>query len=239
MPDPLFVHEDSLVSGHVVERPNRFVLRVKFDEEEPERVFLGDPGALEVVSPGVTVLCSPVQDEDRKTSYDAIAVEVGDIYVSLRAALANDLFGEAIRRNAIPGLSGYTITSREPQLPEHGRSDFLLTPPSKQEDVYVEVKSCTHAEDGVGKFPDRPTKRGRRHLQSLQELVESGTEAHLVFVAQRPDVEVITPFREVDPDFASLLEKAAATGVGIHAISIRFDPPEYYLHNAQVPVEIQ
>lgn len=40
-----------LVSGTIVNRPNRFVLRVRFDTE-PERVFLADPGALEgIVDP--------------------------------------------------------------------------------------------------------------------------------------------------------------------------------------------
>lgn len=237
MADPLLIHDGELISGTVIERPNRFVLRVLFSKGgEPERVFLGDPGALEVLTPGVTVHCSPVADENRKTAYDAIAAEVDEINVSLRAALANDLFEAALAQERLPDFAGYTIHKREPSLPDHGRADFILTPPNKTGETYVEVKSCTHAENGVGKFPDRPTERGRRHLRSLQQLVKEGTEAHLVFVAQRPDIETIIPFREVDPDFADLLDEAQEDGVNIHAIAIEFEPPEYRLTDADIPV---
>jgi sugar fermentation stimulation protein A len=40
---PLLTVEDDLVTGTVVDRPNRFVVRVRFDTSL-ERVFLGDPG---------------------------------------------------------------------------------------------------------------------------------------------------------------------------------------------------
>ena len=63
--------------------------------------------------------------------------------------------------------------------------------------AYVEVKSCTHLEDGTAKFPDRQTERDRRHLQSLEKLHSDGYEAHVVFVVQRPDVERFHPYRNV------------------------------------------
>lgn len=233
----LLEHEGELRSGEVIERPNRFVLEVQF-ESETARVFLGDPGALEVLSPGDTVLCSPVSDAERKTDFDAIAVKEADFYVSLRATLANRLFGLAIEKGCIPRFAEYSIIEQEPEFPTHGRGDFLLGHPEKHHDIYVEVKSCTHAEESVGKFPDRQTERGRRHLRTLIELVEEGLEAHLVFIAQRPDVESIQPFREVDSEFADLLGEADTAGVGIHALTIEFDPPQYLLNRPAIPVEI-
>jgi sugar fermentation stimulation protein A len=237
--DPLLTVEDDLVTGTIVDRPNRFVVRVRFDGT-PERVFLGDPGALEnVLEPDREILCSPVEDPERKTDYDAIAAHVpgDDVYVSLRTVLANDLFERAIEQGLVPAFDGYAVRDREPQLPDRGRTDFLLDAPDG-DPASVEVKSCTHVEDGLAKFPDRQTERGRRHLESLASLQEDGHETHVAFVIQRPDVDRFRPYREVDPDFADLLARVHETGVGVHAIATEFDPPNYWLRDAAIPIDL-
>lgn len=235
--DPLLTHDGELVTGTVVDRPNRFVVRVRFDGPI-ERAYLGDPGALEdIVVAGYGILCSPVDDPDRATSFDAVAVRVDDRYVSVRPALANDLVERAIRRGLLPRFDAYSVRRREPSLPDHGRSDLLLDPPDGDPAV-VEVKSCTHVEGRVARFPDRQTERGRRHLRSLEALVEDGREAHVVFVVQRPDVDRFSPHRAVDPAFAHLLARVRTSGVGVHAISTDFDPPHYRLTHAALPVDL-
>ena len=235
--EPLRTFEGELVRGAIVDRPNRFVVRVRFDES-PERVFLGDPGALEdVLEPGRELLCSPVEDPDRSTDYDAIAVEVDEVFVSVRAVLANDLFENALEQDLVPAFEGYAVRKREPQLPDHGRTDFLLDAPDGQP-AYVEVKSCTHVDDGVAKFPDRQTERGRRHLESLRALREDGQETHVAFVVQRPDVERFRPYRSVDPGFADLLSRVRSAGVGVHAVATEFDPPHYWLRDESLPIDL-
>ena len=236
--EPLVTYEDDLVAGTIVDRPNRFVVRVRF-ADEPERAFLGDPGALEnILEPGAEVLCTPVDDPERATDHDAIAVRVDDSYVSVRAALANDLFEQLLARDALAAFEGYTLQKREPQLPDHGRADFRLETPAGA-DAYVEVKSCTHVADGVATFPDRQTERGRRHLRSLEGLLDDGHEAHLVFVVQRPDVERFRPYRAVDPEFADLLAQVHDAGVDVHALTTAFEPPQYRLGIADLPIDVR
>ncbi|MDS0474504.1 DNA/RNA nuclease SfsA [Natrinema sp. 1APR25-10V2] len=233
----LLTFDDELVTGRIADRPNRFVVRVRFDGE-PKRVFLGDPGALEgILEPGREILCSPVDDADRATNYDAIAIDVDGTFVSVRTALANDLFEAVLTRGALPSFENYELRKREPQLPDHGRTDFLLHDRSESP-VYVEVKSCTHVEDGVAKFPDRQTERGRRHLRSLEALIDDGYETHVVFVVQRPDVDRFRPYRAVDPEFAELLARVRSVGVGVHALTTEFDPPHYRLRNASLPIDL-
>lgn len=233
--EPLWTHDVELVAGTVVDRPNRFVLTVEFPSGT-EQVFLGDPGALAVVEPGRTVLCSPVEDPDRKTDYDAIAVEADGCYVSLRAALANDLFAAVLERDVLREFEPYDEVRREPPLPDHGRTDFRLDGEGFPAPAYVEVKSCTHAEDGVAMFPDRPTERGRRHLRSLAALADEGHDCHVVFVVQRPDVTAFRPFHEVDPEFADLLAAVRDRGVDVRVLVVEFDPPHYHLRETDLPV---
>lgn len=233
--EPLLTFPNPLLSGELVDRPNRFVVTVRFDGS-PERAFLADPGELSgVIQPGREVLCSPVDDPDRKTAYDAIAIKVDDLYVSVRAAFANELVESAILNGLLPAFEGYRILEREPTFPDHGRTDFRLETPSGHT-AFVEVKSCTHVENGIAKFPDRQTERGRRHLRSLASLLKQGREAHMVFVVQRADAETFRPYRSVDPDFADRLEQVSEDGVELHAMVTAFDPPTYSIVDPMIPI---
>lgn len=235
--DPLLTHGAALVSGTIVDRPNRFVLRVRFDGP-PERAHLGDPGVLPtLLAPGNELLCSPVDDADRVTAYDAVAVRTGETVVGLRTTLANDLFERALKRGALPWLRPHAAITREPTLPDRGRADFRLESANGAA-TYVEVKSCSLARDGVARFPDRSTERGRRQLRSLEGLASDGTNCHVVFVVQRPDVEAFRPLRDVDPAFADLLARVHAAGVDVRAIVTPFDPPHYHLRTATLPVHL-
>ncbi|GIS72281.1 MAG: hypothetical protein CM1200mP10_18580 [Candidatus Neomarinimicrobiota bacterium] len=53
----------------------------------------------------------------------------------------------------------------------------------------MEVKSATYVENGIAEFPDAVTDRGKRHVQSLQALVETGFQAGVLFVVQRSDAD--------------------------------------------------
>lgn len=235
---PLFTYEADLLTGTYVDRPNRFTLRIAFDDRT-ERVYLRNSGGLEtVLETGRRVLCRPVSNPDRATDYDAIAVRVDDRWVTVDATLPNTVFDACIGRELLRRFDGYRIAAREPALPEEGRTDFHLATPGGG-DAYVEIKSCTYVVDGVSKFPDRPTERGRRHLRSLIALTEDGTECHVVFVVQRPDGDCLRPFREVDPEFADLLARASDVGVNVSARTTGFYPPDVYLHDPALPVELK
>jgi sugar fermentation stimulation protein A len=81
----------------------------------------------------------------------------------------------------------------------------------------VEVKSVTYVEDGIGRFPDAPTSRGRKHLAELANLAALGDRASVVFIAQREDAQKFAPFEAVDPAFAQVLREVNTKGVEVHA----------------------
>ncbi|MCD6248020.1 MAG: DNA/RNA nuclease SfsA [Hadesarchaea archaeon] len=226
----------TLKRGEIVDRPNRFVLRVRVNSSI-ERVYLPNPGRLStIMAPGREVLCEPAAGR-RKTDFTAFAIRLDKFYVTVNSSLANTIFSAAIDKGFLGEFRDCAISSREHPVPDYGRIDFVLRD-AENEPIYVEVKSCTHVEEGTAKFPDRPTERGRRHLRILSRLAGGGARCHVVFVVQRPDARLFAPFKEVDPDFADLLANAVGAGVRITAMTTEFVPPNLYLKREGLPIKI-
>jgi sugar fermentation stimulation protein A len=89
---------------------------------------------------------------------------------------------------------------------------------------FLEIKCVTHVEEKVAMFPDAPTKRGRKHVNTLTRLAEQGYDSRILFSVQRPDAEKIRPYREMDPLFEQLLRKAVKKGVKIFTEMLVFKP---------------
>ncbi len=125
----------------------------------------------------------------------------------------------------------------------HSRADFLLahafTPaeplalPGAR--CWVEVKSASLVVDGVARFPDAITDRGRRHMLELAALVAGGEAAAVVFIVQRPDADALCAHRATDPAFADALECARAAGVLLLAATCRLTTVEIHL-DRHIPV---
>ncbi len=90
---------------------------------------------------------------------------------------------------------------------------------------YVEVKGCTLVRDGRGLFPDSPTRRGRKHLEELIRIRQSGQEAGLLFLVLREDATCLAPNEGTDPLFASAFQVALLAGVQVWALKFAFRPP--------------
>ena len=79
--------------------------------------------------------------------------------------------------------------------------------------IFMEVKGCTLEADGVCRFPDAPTERGRKHLDELARCIESGYEAYVLFVIQMSGMKYFTPNYDTDPEFGEALKRAVKAGV--------------------------
>lgn len=202
--------ESPLIDCEFVNRPNRFAANVLIDGER-EYVHVPDSGRLaELLTPGRLGLLASSSNPERITRYTLVAVKHGGVWVYIGGARANDLFAEALL--GLATFAPYDKIHREVKIP-HGRVDFLL----EGEDVsplYVEVKSVTLIENGVGLFPDAPTARSVKHVEYLTGLGSSGA---VVFVVQRPDCREVRPNETTDPVFARALRAAAGAGVKSYA----------------------
>lgn len=214
-----------LVRGAFVSRDNRFRATVAVQGRE-QWAHVPNSGRLqELFTPGRTVWLAPAAAAHRKTSYDLKLVEYASVLVSVDARLPNPLFAEALAAGRLPAFSAREARREVPY--EHSRLDFCLV----HEDglQWVETKSVTLVDEGVALFPDAPTARGRRHLQTLTAARASGERAAVVFVVQRPDARCFRPHARADPAFAAALRRASATGVDVRAYSCHVSRQEIRL----------
>lgn len=202
-----------LIEAKLLERPNRFLGVVDIDGRE-ELCFIPNPGRMhELMVPNAGVYLLEKRGEHRKTRYDMVLVDYGDIMVGVDSRLPNTLLAEAVNAGRLNDFRGYTVERTEPVFHD-SRLDLVLS--DGQERVMVETKSCTLVEDGVALFPDAPTERGGRHMRTLVKALETGRSA-AVFVIQRGDASEFRPNDGTDPEFGEALRRAASMGVETYA----------------------
>ena len=88
----------------------------------------------------------------------------------------------------------------------------------------MEVKGVTLEQDGIARFPDAPTERGRKHLLELQKASSDGYEAWVLFVIQMSDIKQFEPNSLTDPDFSDALLQVGQNGVNIKAVQCNVSP---------------
>ena len=219
-----------------LERPNRFLGLVRLADGSRHKVHVRDPGRLtELLYPGNRVLIRRAEAAARrKTAWDLVAARFDQQWV-----LVNSGHHPAIARALLshPGLCPFgPLHSIQPEV-KFGRSrlDFLLeidkeaclkTGPGNEGQncgkIYLEVKGCTLARQGVALFPDAPTTRGARHLEELIEARRLGFGAAVLILVFRQDAEIFAPNRETDPNFAEVFQQAVEAGVECCPVKIEY-----------------
>lgn len=216
--------------GRFLARPNRFIAHVEVDGHTEVCHVKNTGRCRELLLPGVPVYLEPSANPARKTKYDLIAVEKGNLLINMDAQAPNKVFGEwAAGGNFLPGL-----TLIRPEFTwEDSRFDFLLE--DERGKIFVEVKGVTLEEDGEVRFPDAPTERGVKHLHGLRRAVEVGHRAAVFFVVQMKGVTRFRPNDATHPAFGVALREAAENGVGVYAYDCLVTPDSLTI-DAPVPI---
>ena len=198
-------------------RPNRFIAQVEIGGE-PQVCHVKNTGRCrELLVPGATVYVEESRNPARKTKYDLIAVEKGDLLINMDSQAPNKVAAEYLPR-LLPGL---TLLRPETTF---GSSRFDFYAEAGEERWFIEVKGVTLEEQGAALFPDAPTQRGVKHLQELRRCVDQGYRACALFVVQMKGVRYFTPNRRTHLEFALALEEAAAQGVRLEAVDCLVTP---------------
>ncbi len=212
--------------GTFIERLNRFVARIEINGNE-ELVHVHDPGRLkELLFPGNRVLLKKATNPGRKTGWDVIASWSPAGWVFTNSGYHRKISEAVFRMPEISPIQN--IVKVEPEV-KLGRSriDFRVHT-SDSGPVWVEIKGCTLARNGVALFPDAPTTRGQRHLEELIEVAKTGERAAVIFLVFRPDATCFLPNGETDPAFEKLFYNAVRAGVEIHPLLFSYDGKNIY-----------
>lgn len=204
-------------------RPNRFVAKVRLaetekewncSEEKLETVHVKNTGRCkELLLPDVPVILEESDNPNRKTRYDLISVyREGLGWVNIDSQAPNQVVKEWLEKQ------DYTYIKPEYTYGD-SRIDFYM---EKGEEKYLmEVKGCTLEIDGVGYFPDAPTKRGVKHLRELTRAVDEGYHCIAAFVIQMEGITQVRPNVETHPEFGEALRQAQEAGVEILPLCCR------------------
>ncbi len=212
-------------TGIFIERSNRFLSHVKIDGKT-EKVHVHDPGRLkELLYEGNRVLLKKVDSSKRKTKWDLLAAFYKNTPVFVNSMYHSRIAREIITKNLIPLLGNYDNLRSEVKL-NHSRIDFLIEKSNKK--IWVEVKGCTLCENGVCEngvalFPDAPTKRGARHINSLLEVKDKLNEICLLILIFRSDAKIFSPNEKTDPLFSETFKKAVKNGLKVFPLLLEYD----------------
>lgn len=229
-----------LLAGTFLERPNRFTVKFKMGEVS-ELAHLRDPGRLtELLTPDVKLLLRPaLNPANRKTKYDVLAVFHESRWVLINSGFHSDIAAELIESGLINEFKGYRVEKREYTY-GNSRLDFLLTDIDEDEKLLLEVKGCTLVEEGLAKFPDAPTLRGKRHVEELITAKYEGFNAAVLFLIMRDDPVEFSPNWEMDGEFSNTLKLALEKGVIVVAYSFKIILKGVYLEIKPLkPVDVK
>ena len=224
------MHYQQVIPGRFIRRPNRFIAQVE-TADGIQTVHVKNTGRCrELLVPGATVYLERGTNPGRKTPYDLIAVEKGDLLINMDSQAPNKVFGEwAAAGGFLPGVTAI----RSEYVYGDSRLDFCIE--TEKGPHLVEVKGVTLEEKGCARFPDAPTERGIKHIRELQRAAETGLDTTLFFVVQFQNAHSVAPNDDTHPAFGEALREAVAHNVKVCAFDCLVTPDSLSIRR-EVPV---
>lgn len=214
-----------LHNGRIVRRYKRFLADIDLDDGRRIIAHCPNTGSMTTCwTAGARVQVSYSHKPQRKLAWTLERVDMGRGWIGVHTGRVNGVIAEAISSGRIASLVGYRCITAEPQVVVDGfprsRFDLHLTA-GRRRDTYVEVKNTTLLDGDCIRFPDAVTKRGRKHLELLREVVRRGLRGVIVFALNRPEGRAFEPAWDIDPDYSDTLETVAREGVEVLAARLR------------------
>lgn len=231
----LMKFNQKLSSAIFIRRYKRFLVDVRLGNEDVT-VYCPNTGSMKgCFSPDCEVLLSKSDNPKRKYSFTLEMTKPESHWVGVNTGLTNKLVKEALLNAVISEIGVVEKVQPEIKVSKHSRLDFLIYKDGRK--VYMEVKNCSLAENGIAKFPDAVTVRGTKHLNELIRLRELGHEAFVLFCVQRQDAKFFSPAWKIDEVYSKTLCKAVDAGV--QALAYRADVgPDGIIINQSLSVNL-
>ncbi|MDH5783713.1 MAG: DNA/RNA nuclease SfsA, partial [Candidatus Bathyarchaeota archaeon] len=207
--------------GVFLSRLNRFMVEMEVHGKTALAHLPNSGRLLTVLVPNAEAYLVRRQRIGSKSSYDMFAVQSSHVPIIVDTRFSSVATRTSVQKGLVKSLKGYRVVKENVEV-NSSLLDLLLQ--RGRQKFFLEIKCVTHVVDKVALFPDAPTKRGRKHVNTLMRLVEQGYDAGILFSVQRPDAEKIRPYREMDPLFEQLLRKTVEKGVKVFTEMLVFKP---------------
>ncbi len=209
--------------GVLLRRYKRFLADILLDDGQEITVHCPNSGSMLGCSdPGSRVLISRSPNPGRKYPWSLEMVWHKSFWIGVHTGRTNRLVQEGLEQGEIDAFGTINTIRREVTVAGGSRLDFLLDTASGP--VYLEVKHCSLAQDGVGFFPDAVTTRGTRHMRELADLAAAGMQAAVLFCVQRADATCCSAAAHIDLAYATAVEEAVERGVRFLAWQTEVQP---------------
>lgn len=203
---------DNIVKGIFLERINRFIAKVLINDKE-ELVHVKNTGRCkELFISGANIFLEKSNNPKRKTKYSLISIYKGDRLINIDSQVPNAVVYEGIASGKLKEFKGLVTLKREVS---YGSSRFDLYYETKDKKGFIEVKGVTLEEDGIARFPDAPTERGRKHIRELIQATEEGYQNYIFFLIQMEGISKFEANHRTDPAFSQILLQGMQKNVGI------------------------
>ncbi|MCL1980231.1 MAG: DNA/RNA nuclease SfsA [Proteobacteria bacterium] len=210
-------------TGTLQRRYKRFLADILLADGQSLTVHCPNSGSMRGCStPGSPVLISRSDNSRRKYPWTLEMVRENGIWIGVHTGRTNHLVREALESGVIDDFGSVSLITPEVKVSAGSRLDFRLETAAGT--VYLEVKNCSLAENGVALFPDAITDRGAKHLRELAQLAADGRGAAVLFCVQRSDAACCAPAAVIDPVYADTVAWAAKRGVRFLAYRAEVSP---------------
>lgn len=202
--------------GLLIKRYKRFLADIRLDDCTALTVHCPNSGSMKgCSSPGSPVIISRSDNPKRKYAWTLEMVRENGIWIGVNTSMTNKLVREGLENNIIDEFCPIDSITPEIRVSPRSRLDFLLETEGSK--IFIEVKNCSLAENGVALFPDAITARGTKHLHELDVLRREGHRTALIFCVQRSDADRFLPAQSIDPVYAETLYASYKKGLTVLA----------------------
>ena len=212
-----------LIHGNLIKRYKRFLADIELLNGEVITVHCPNTGSmLSCSTPGSAVALSVSDNPKRKYPHTLEMIKGNSTWIGVNTARTNGLVAEAILDGTISNFGRVKSIKREVKTSNHTRLDLQLF--TDTEEIYVEVKNCSLAQNNWAMFPDAVTTRGTKHLNELIRLKNEGRQSCIFFLVQRMDADIFSPASQIDKVYAQTLNEAAKRDVMVLAYQAEVTP---------------
>ena len=213
--------KSKLIPGLFIKRYKRFFVDIKINNQIITAHCPNTGSMYGLLVKGNKAWISKSDNPNRKLKYTLEIIQDKNSKVGVNTHFANKIVHHALQNNIIKKFNSITNIIPESKFGTNTRFDFLVK--DKKNKSFIEVKSVTLSrKKGLAEFPDAVTKRGLKHIHELLRASKKSYKIFIIFLIQRNDCESFSIAKDIDPNYALALSKAAKTKLNILCYDCKF-----------------